>query len=333
MSLPEAPPELSLVEALAEGAEALLNRLRKNQQKLKKWLRREQVACYRLYDRDLPEYAVAVDVYADHLHVQEYQAPSSVDADKARRRLAQVLAVLPEATGVAPANIVLKQRRRQRGKEQYRPVAREQHFFTVPEPPAKLRVNLTDYLDTGLFLDHRPIRRWLGEQARGKRFLNLFCYTGAATVHAAVGGARKTTSVDLSATYLDWAQANMRLNGFAMEEREGAVHERVRADCLEWLRGQHGPYDLVFMDPPVFSNSKRMQGVLDVQRDHVTLISRAMRQLSEGGELVFSTNLRRFKLDHEALQGLVIKDISRWSLPADFERHPDIHCCYRIRRR
>ena len=325
-------PALSLEQALAEGGEALLNRLRKNQHRLKRWLSREQVSCYRLYDQDLPEYAVAVDVYGDWLHVQEYRAPASIDEDKARRRLGHVLAVLPEATAVPAEQIVLKQRRRQRGSDQYQRLDQKGAFLLVHEHPVKLRVNLHDYLDTGLFLDHRPIRRWIGEQARGKHFLNLFAYTGAATVHAAVGGAASTTTVDLSNTYLDWAGENMRQNGFALVERKGVAHRRIQADCLQWLDGRHGPYDLIFMDPPVFSNSKRMLDVLDVQRDHVGLIRKAVAMLAEGGELVFSTNLRRFQLDVDALAGLSVRDISRWSLPPDFARRPDIHQCFRIRR-
>lgn len=306
---------------------AFANRLKKNLQHLQKWARRENVDCFRVYDRDIPEYAVAVDFYAGRFaHVQEYAAPGKVDAEAAERRLAQIRAEIPGVLSIAPENVFLKTRRRQKGENQYDRLAATGRFHEVAEAPARLLVNFTDYLDTGLFLDHRPIRRWLGENSRGKRFLNLFAYTGAATVHAALGGALSTTTIDMSPTYLHWAERNMALNGLV-----AGAHARIRADCLQWLNRARGSYDLIFMDPPTFSNSRRMQGVLDVQRDHVFLIRRAAVLLAPGGILVFSNNYRGFRLDRDRLGDLAIEDISRETIPPDFTRNPHIHVCYRIR--
>lgn len=196
----------------------------------------------------------------------------------------------------------------------------------VREGPCRLEVNLTDYLDTGLFLDHRPVRRWLGENARGKRVLNLFCYTGAATVHAAVGGAASTTSVDLSKTYLAWLRRDLALN--ALDERR---HRTVHADVREWLATCRESFDLIFLDPPSFSNSKRMDGSLDIQRDHSALVRAAMSGLGDSGVLVFSTNLRGFRLDAGLAEDYRVEDCSAWSIPPDFRRNRRIHRCWFIR--
>lgn len=313
----------SASSAALEHARMFANRLSKNQRQLQRWASQERISCYRLYDRDLPEYAMAVDRYGDLIHVQEYQAPASVAPEKAAERFAAALELLPEALGVPPENVFSKVRRRQKGKTQYQRQAAEGVFHEVEEGGLRFLVNLTDYLDTGLFLDHRPVRAWLRERARGKRFLNLFCYTGTATVHAAAGGARSTTSIDLSATYLEWAQRNLDLNGFRTRE-----HRLVRADCLEWLRSEKERYDLIFVDPPTFSNSKRMTGVFDVQRDHVTLIRLALARLAPGGTLIFSTNQRRFRLDDEQLRDLQIREFGPASVPFDFSRQPRIHRCW-----
>ncbi|HXG28437.1 MAG TPA: bifunctional 23S rRNA (guanine(2069)-N(7))-methyltransferase RlmK/23S rRNA (guanine(2445)-N(2))-methyltransferase RlmL [Nevskiales bacterium] len=320
--------EQALSSALSEGGEAFANRLRKNLRTLGRWAEREDIQCYRLYDADLPEYAVAVDVYGDWLHVQEYAPPAAIAPAKAARRLEHVMTLLPEVLGIPPERIALKVRARQKGTAQYRKQADTGRFLAVREGPARLWVNLTDYLDSGLFLDHRPVRTWLRGQAAGKRFLNLFCYTAAATVHAALGGAAATTSVDLSRTYLDWAARNLELNGL----QPGPRHRLIQADCRQWLLRERGEYDLIFLDPPTFSNSKRMEGVLDIQRDHVALIRAAVARLARGGVLVFSTNHRRFRLEREALADLAIEDVTRWSIPKDFARNPRIHQCWRIRR-
>jgi 23S rRNA (guanine2445-N2)-methyltransferase / 23S rRNA (guanine2069-N7)-methyltransferase len=249
-----------------------------------------------------------------------------VNASVAARRLEQIMTLLPLALDRPRERMALKVRRRQRGSDQYERQARRGEWQQVREGPAKLWVNLTDYLDTGLFLDHRPTRALLGEMARGKRFLNLFCYTGAATVHAALAGAASTVSVDLSKTYLDWAGRNLALNGLG-----GESHQLIRSDCREWVKHCRRRFDLIFLDPPTFSTSKRMEGTWDVQRDHVALIRETLALLAPGGTLVFSTNLRTFRLDREALAHLDVQDLSRKTLPRDFARNPRIHQCFLIR--
>jgi 23S rRNA (guanine2445-N2)-methyltransferase / 23S rRNA (guanine2069-N7)-methyltransferase len=311
---------------LSDGAQMFANRLKKNLKALGKWVKRENIDCYRLYDADIPEYSVAVDIYGDQVHVQEYAAPRSVDQVRAFSRLNEVLQAIPLVLGVRPDQINLKQRKRQQGTAQYEKQSETRHFFEVQEHGCRLLVNLKDYLDTGLFLDHRPVRKMIQEQAKGKDVLNLFCYTATASVHAAVGGARSTTSVDMSSTYLGWGEQNMALNGF-----KGKAYRFIRSDCFKWLHTQFKPeYDLIFMDPPTFSNSKKMSNVLDVQRDHVDLVRGAMALLRPGGKLIFSNNYRRFKLDYEALSAFDIKEISARTLDPDFARNPKIHCCFEV---
>ena len=314
------------------GAQMFANRLRKNLQRLDPWAEREHIDCFRVYDADMPEYAFAIDLYgrgARHAYVQEYAPPKTVNQESARERRREALAVLPEVLGVPPAQIHSRVRKPQKGAEQYekREAVAERH--AVSEGGLKFWVNFRDYLDTGLFLDHRIVRGMLRSWAKDADFLNLFCYTGSATVYAAAGGARSTTGVDLSNTYLDWAHENLLLNGFS-----GNNHELYRADCLAWLEEQEsrGPrFDLIFLDPPTFSNSKRMDGVLDVQRDHAGMIRRSLKLLRPAGRLVFSTNYTRFKLDTEALADLDIEDISAATIPKDFERHARIHRCFVVR--
>ena len=321
---------LSLSQDSAQIDSQFANRVRKNLKQLDKWARKQKIECYRVYDADMPEYAVAIDRYADWLHVQEYAAPSKVDPAKAEQRLAHVLEVLPSVTGVAQERIALKQRRRQTGKAQYERFDRQDQFLEVSEGSARLLVNLYDYLDTGLFLDHRSIRRWLHDNSSGKHVLNLFSYTAVASLQAALGGAASTTSVDMSNTYLEWARKNFALNGLSEK-----LNQTVQADCLQWLRDaakEPVRYDLIFMDPPSFSNSKRMRDVLDVQRDHVQLIEQAMSLLSEGGVLIFSNNLRKFKLDRDALAQFEIQEITAQTIDPDFKRNPRIHNCWRIER-
>lgn len=321
-----AVPDEPLPADPGSGPAMLANRLRKDLRTIGKWARREGIECYRLYDADMKEYAVAVDLYRDWAHVQEYAPPATVDPDKAGRRLREALQVVSAVLEIPPERVVLKQRRRQKGPDQYRKMGERGRFLEVEEHGARFLVNLTDYLDTGLFLDARPVRRLVRESAKGARFLNMFCYTATATVAAALGGAGHTTSVDLSPTYLHWARRNLALNGLA-ENR----HRLVRADCLEWLEACREHFDLVLLDPPTFSNSKRTEGVLDVQRDHVGLIRAAVQRLAPGGRLIFSTNFRRFRLDEAALAGLAVRDISRATLDKDFERDPRIHRCWEIR--
>jgi 23S rRNA (guanine2445-N2)-methyltransferase / 23S rRNA (guanine2069-N7)-methyltransferase len=333
-SLRDAPPAETVTDTgpapLSEGAEMFANRLRKNSRKLQSWLKRSGVTCYRLYDNDMPEYAVAVDIYGEAIHVQEYAPPATVDASAARRRLSEIRQALHHLYPASRERIVFKERRPQKGDDQYRPLgtASPGHGFVVREGAARLEVNLRDYLDTGLFLDHRPVRQMLHDMARGKRFLNLFCYTAAATVHAALGGAETSLSLDMSNTYLEWARRNFDLN--RLDTRR---HRLLRADCLEWLaqgEGQ-GEYDLIFLDPPTFSNSRKMEGVLDIQRDHPRLIRDAMAMLAPGGTLVFSNNFRRFRMDDGITGDFHVEDITARTIPPDFSRNPKIHNCWLIR--
>lgn len=310
---------------LSEGAQMFANRLRKNRKRLRPWLKREGIGCYRLYDADMPEYAVAVDIYADRVHVAEYQAPKGIEPEAAARRMAEIREALPQALGVDAGAIVFKQRSRQRGSAQYEKRDSRGEFFSVREGAAKLLVNLSDYLDTGLFLDHRPLRLRLAGEARGKAFLNLFCYTGSATVHAALGGARRTTSVDMSNTYLDWLRKNLAHNG--LDESRNRL---VRANCLEWLREGEGSYDLILLDPPSFSNSKSMSGSFDVQRDHPDMVHVAMRLLRSGGTLYFSNNRRGFRLDTGLGEQYDCRDITGETLDPDFQRNQRIHTCFQL---
>jgi 23S rRNA (guanine2445-N2)-methyltransferase / 23S rRNA (guanine2069-N7)-methyltransferase len=313
------------------GAEMFANRLKKNLKKLSNWAKQNRVTCYRAYDADLPEYAVAVDIYqgdSTWVVVQEYEPPKSIDQHKADQRLAGLLAEIPRVLGINSDQVFLKIRRKQKSTDQYEKHGDQGRFHIIEEGGCKLLVNFEDYLDTGLFLDHRPIRLLIQKQAKDKRFLNLFAYTGSATVHAAVGGAKSTTTVDMSNTYINWAKKNMALNA-----NEG-THEFIQADCLEWLATEaqlaNRQYDLIFLDPPTFSNSKRMDEVFDIQADHVQLINNAISLLSLGGVLYFSTNFRRFKIDKQALSDLIVEDISASTIPEDFARNPKIHYCWRI---
>jgi len=325
------------------GAQMFANRLRKNLTRLEPWAEREHIDCFRAYDADMPEYAFAIDLYGRdprHVYVQEYAAPKSVNQESARERRREALAVLPEILGAPVSHIHSRVRKPQKGSEQYekRDAAQSERHI-VQEGGLKFWVNFRDYLDTGLFLDHRIVRGMLREWAKDADFLNLFCYTGTATVYAAAGGARSSASVDLSNTYLEWAHQNLLLNGFAAagvwDSGGGASrHELYRADCLQWLEEQEsrGPrFDLIFVDPPTFSNSKRMDGVLDVQRDHVGMIRRSMKLLRPRGRLIFSTNYTRFKLDNDALADLAVDDLSVQTIPKDFERHARIHRCFSVR--
>ena len=318
---------------LSPGAQMLKNRLEKNVRHLRKRLTREGIHCWRAYDQDLPEYAAAIDVYGDtggddHLHIQEYRAPADIPADVARLRLREIARVAGEVLGVPRERIAIKTRERGKGGSKYGQLDQRGEFIEVEEGGLKFLVNLTDYLDTGLFLDHRLVRAKVRELADGKCFLNLFAYTATASVHAAAGGALETTSVDLSATYLEWASRNLALNGFT-----GADHRLMQFDALEFLQRDRGHYGLIFVDPPTFSNSKRAED-FDVQRDHVKLLEACNERLTRDGVIVFSNNFRRFKLDREALEPhFEIEDWSAPSIPFDFARRADIHGCWLLRRR
>ncbi|EFL79497.1 bifunctional 23S rRNA (guanine(2069)-N(7))-methyltransferase RlmK/23S rRNA (guanine(2445)-N(2))-methyltransferase RlmL [Actinobacillus pleuropneumoniae] len=315
-------------EQNAQVAPDFANRLAKNIKKIEKWAKQQGINAYRLYDADLPEYNLAVDRYDDHIVVQEYAAPKNIDEQKARQRLLDAVSATLYVTGVETNKLVLKVRQKQKGTNQYEKLANKGDYFYVTEYGAKLWVNLTDYLDTGLFLDHRLTRKMVGQMAKGKTFLNLFAYTGSATIHAALNGAKSTTTVDMSNTYLNWAEQNLELNNLPLRN-----NRLFQADCLQWLSECRERFELIFVDPPTFSNSKRMEDSWDVQRDHIKLMTRLKRILTADGTIVFSNNKRGFKMDFEGLTelGLQAENISHKTLPLDFERNPQIHNCWIIR--
>ncbi|MEP4889567.1 MAG: bifunctional 23S rRNA (guanine(2069)-N(7))-methyltransferase RlmK/23S rRNA (guanine(2445)-N(2))-methyltransferase RlmL [Aliiglaciecola sp.] len=300
------------------------NRLAKNIKSLSRWLKKQNTNCYRLYDADLPEYNVAIDRYGDWLVVQEYAAPKDIPEQKTRKRLHDVLLALPGVTGVDSAQIVVKTRQKQKGSEQYQKVAEKKVTLEVYENGAKFLVNLSDYLDTGLFLDHRITREIIQQRSRNKDVLNLFAYTGSVSVHAGLGGAKSVTTVDMSKTYINWAKQNVQLNNIQ------CANQFIQADCINWLADHEHTYDLIFIDPPSFSNSKRMDSTWDVQRDYLQLIEHAYNRLNVNGEIIFSNNLRSFKLDNNAVNdlGLSVENISQKTLPEDFKRNPKIHHCW-----
>jgi len=319
---------------LSDGAQMVANRLRKNLKKFKRWREQEQVSCYRAYDADLPEYAAAIDVYTEEggqgrtfLHVQEYAAPATIPEHDVRRRFSELLAAVREVFAVPQEQIAVKSRERGKGGSKYGRMQQRDEFIVVRESGALVRINLFDYLDTGLFLDHRPLRRRMAQESRGKRFLNLFCYTGVASVQAAVAGAASTTSVDLSATYLQWCADNLAENGLG-----GAKHRLVQADAVRWLEAEQGEYDLIFCDPPTFSNSARADD-FDVQKEQIRLLRAAVARLAPDGVLYFSNNFRRFKLDENAVAEFAhCEEISASTIPPDFERNARIHRAWRLTR-
>ncbi len=306
------------------GDHEFANRLKKNLKRLKSWIKKTDTNCYRIYDADLPDYNVAIDRYDDWLVVQEYAPPKTVSEDKARKRLQEVLLYLPTVTGVSPKQIALKVRSQQKGTKQYEKFNQTGEMMTVHENGAQFLVNLTDYLDTGLFLDHRNTRQKVMQLAKGKDVLNLFSYTGSVSVFAAKGGAKSVTTVDMSKTYLDWAKKNVALNKLQ------GPHAFIQADCTTWLSDHKGKYDLIFIDPPSFSNSKRMQSTWDVQRDHIMMLTHAHKCLNEKGTIIFSNNKRGFKLDSAALEtlGFEIENITKETIPEDFARKGNIHQCW-----
>ena len=316
-------------QKLTEGATMVLNRLKKNQRKLESWRKKSDISCYRLYDADIPEYAVAVDIYDQSIYVQEYAPPNTISEKVARERFAEIKLAVKEYSANFRGKIYYKERRRQKGDSQYERLNEgPSDTLQVSEGSAQFEVNLSDYLDTGLFLDHRPVRSLIGDLAAGKRFLNLFCYTAAASVQAALAGASSSLSIDMSNTYLDWAQRNFDLNSL-----RAGKHKLLRADCLKWLETEGEQYDVIFLDPPTFSNSKKMDTVLDIQRDHGDLIRACMAKLASGGTLVFSNNFRKFKMDELTVRQFDCQNITPQTLDVDFARNPRIHNVWKIKRR
>ncbi|MFV0435838.1 MAG: bifunctional 23S rRNA (guanine(2069)-N(7))-methyltransferase RlmK/23S rRNA (guanine(2445)-N(2))-methyltransferase RlmL [Desulfopila sp.] len=309
-----------------EGESDFANRLRKNLKKMLKWATREDIRCFRVYDRDLPEYNLSIDLYEKWVHVQEYAPPASVDGKKAASRLQHVVQCIKEILAVRSDRLFIKTRERQRGRQQYQRRSSQMKLLEVREGCCFYLVNFTDYIDTGVFLDHRPIRQRIFREIQGKRFLNLFGYTGTATVQAAAGGALATTTVDLSATYCRWLKMNLALNGFALQK-----NRVVSADCLQWLGEDTGGYDVIFIDPPTFSNTRKERRVFDIQRDHQTLLDLAMARLAVGGVLVFSTNFRKFVLEPQLAESYRVTEITASTIAYDFSRNRKIHRCWEIR--
>ena len=303
------------------------NRIKKNLKRLKSWRAQNNISCFRAYDRDIPEYAVAIDIYDQWIHVQEYKAPDSISPDVAERRLKDILYTLPSLFNVPVGNIYVKQRQKQRRSAQYEKQSESFKTSLVEEAGLKFEINLDRYIDTGLFLDHRLTRSMIERMAKGKKFLNLFSYTATATVYAARGGAISTTSVDKSNTYTGWAKKNMMLNGF-----DNSRHVFRSTDCMEWLQKEKSKYSLIFLDPPTFSNTKKTGISFDIQKEHVELILATINLMSDDGTLIFSNNYRQFKMDFEKLSHLKIEDITASTISPDFERNPRIHNCWLIRR-
>ena len=315
---------------LSDGATMVFNRLAKNQKRLAKWLQAEQISCYRVYDADMPEYASAVDIYQSKIYIQEYTAPATVDKQKAEQRFNDLVTACAHFFKADNQDIFFKKRAKQKGAQQYQKSERlptkNNYELVVQEGKAKFKINLAEYIDTGLFLDHRLLRKRIAQGAAGKTFLNLFCYTASATVQAVLAGAKESVSVDMSNTYLQWAQENFRLNNINRQR-----HQLVREDCFAWLKSCRQGFDMIMLDPPTFSNSKKMSGVLDIQRDHVALIKRCLEILKPGGQLFFSCNLRNFKLDTAALSAFSYTDISTHTIDQDFKQNPKIHRCWEFK--
>jgi len=312
-------------QAASEHAAMFINRLKKNYKHLKKWARKNNISCYRVYDADIPQYAVAIDIYAHWVHVQEYQAPKTVDKNKAFQRINDVIDVVADTLETKQDYVVLKTRKKQGGSAQYEKLDKKNHRSIVKENGLKFYINMYDYIDTGLFLDHRKTREIIKQLAPGRSFLNLFAYTGSVTVYAAAGGAKTTTTVDMSNTYLDWAQDNLSLNDFV-----GDKHHFERDDCLVWLDNavkEKKKYQLIFIDPPTFSNSKKMTTALDINRDYAKLLNNCVELLSDDGVILFSTNAKGFKLDESLLHDCFIKDITSITTSEDFRRKP-LHKCW-----
>lgn len=304
---------------------AFYNRLLKNLSRLKSYKIQHKIECYRLFEKDIPEYPYIVDVYNEKVVVYEQGKrleESEQNSQLVLKHQSEILDSLIKL-GFKEENIFFKQRKVKVEKSQYEKFSTEGDFFVVSEKPARLWVNLTDYLDTGLFLDHRPIRQIIYKESKGKSFLNLFAYTGSVSVFAALGGA-VTTTVDMSNTYLNWTCENFELNNIAMN-----YHQFIREDCLKFVKSHTDKYDLIFLDPPTFSNSKKMEGTFDVGRDQVELIKDTMKLLTKDGTLYFSTNQRSFKLDPEISELFKVSDISKLTIPPDF-RNEKIHQCYKI---
>ncbi len=327
---PQASGRQSSATKASEHALMFANRLKKNYKHLKKWARKNNISCYRVYDADIPQYAVAIDKYENWIHVQEYQAPKTVNKNRAFQRINDVIDVVADILETKQEKVVLKVRKKQEGTAQYQKQDKKDYTVTVTENGLKFIINMYDYIDTGLFLDHRNTRQLIKKLANKRSFLNLFAYTGSATVYAAAGGASSTTTVDMSNTYLNWAKENLSINGYSDNVYAQGKHRFVREDCLKWMQQaihDNQKYQLIFIDPPTFSNSKKMETSLDINRDHAALLSGCLALLADDGQIIFSTNARSFKLDSSIKEDCFIKEITAKTTTEDFRRKP-LHRCW-----
>ena len=293
------------------------NRIKKNKKKWGRWAKRSGIQCYRIYDADIPEYNVAVDQYQSKAVVHIFQKERDADDDRAKQRVQDVLMTLPEALGIDPADLIVKVRRKHDEGDQYARISQQEAEMLVHEGDLGFVVNLEDRIDTGLFLDHRAVRAYAAEQCKGKRMLNLFAYTCSVSVAAAVGGAKQTTSVDLSNTYLDWGKKNFKANGI-----DPAKHRFIRDADTRWLARDRNSYDWIFINPPTFSRSKMSKGDFNIHKDHRGLIEDAMSSLDNKGELLFTTHARAFELDEAITTRFQVEDATKQFVPPDFTRYP-----------
>ena len=320
-------------EIEVEEGQDFINRLQKNLVKLKKLAKKDAVSNLRVYNADLPDFKVAVDLYGDYVHVQEYAPPKTIPPETAKKRFNLALMGIREVFGINREQIFIKTRARQSGNDQYSKQGNTEKrgkFYVAREDGAYFYVNFTDYLDTGLFIDHRNMRARIKDNSRNKSVLNLFAYTCTASVHAALAGAKKVTSVDLSQNYLDWGKQNFALNGLNVS---GNKYQFVAADIFEWIKDNTEQFDIIFIDPPTFSNSKKFQGTFDVQRDHSAIINRAMNRLTADGILYFSNNFTRFELDEQLTERYDVVDVTQKTIGFDFDVKKPIHQSFEIRHR
>ncbi len=303
------------------------NRLTKKFRHLRKQARQQGISCYRVYDHDIPEFPFCLEIYGDKLYAAEYLRRHGMNDEDHDTWLDQSLQIAARVLGIEPGQVHQKLRRRKSGREgQYQKLGEEKEFFNVEEDGLLFKVNLNDYLDTGLFLDHRITRKMVRQQSEGKNVLNLFAYTGSFSVYAAAGGAAEVDTVDLSNTYLNWARENMALNGFTDPLR----YQFIAADVLQWIeQAPSNHFDLVVLDPPTFSNSKKMNEFLDIQRDHVRLVNQVLQTMKPGGVLYFSTNARKFIPEKDKINAAIFQDITRQTMAFDFEGKLE-RLCYRI---
>jgi len=312
---------------LSDSGEQFRNRLEKNWKRLRRWARKNDVSSYRLYDADLPDYNFALDFYEGRwVNLQEYVPPVAIDFKKSDKRLREAVQVISAMLEIPKSAVYIKQRKRQKGSDQYTKEAEGGEKYRIKENGYNCWCNFQDYLDTGIFLDHRPVRNYIKENSKDKWFLNLFCYTATASVAAAVGGASFTVSVDTSTTYLDWARDNFRLNKIKAEQ-----HDFIRADVMNWLQKDRRTYHMIFVDPPTFSNNRTQKRIFDVQKDHVSLLNLCYRKLRPGGQIIFSNNFRTFQMKYVP-RGGEIEDVTGWSIPEDFRRSKRIHRCWIIKK-